>query len=116
MARLFADENFPIAVTVALRALGHDVLTAHEAGRANQGIPDDEVLAWATTQGRAVVTLNRRDFHRLHAASPNHAGIITCTRDDANPVPPAARIHAAVNAAASLAGALLRVVRPGSAP
>ena len=35
--RLYADENFSLAVTIALRALGHDVLTALEDGRANQG-------------------------------------------------------------------------------
>ncbi|WP_445305545.1 DUF5615 family PIN-like protein [Microcoleus sp. herbarium2] len=35
MARFYTDENFPLAVVELLRALGHDVLTAREAGNAN---------------------------------------------------------------------------------
>ena len=34
MARLYANENFPYQVVIALRALGHDVLTVQEAGNA----------------------------------------------------------------------------------
>ncbi|MBO0696897.1 MAG: DUF5615 family PIN-like protein, partial [Zavarzinella sp.] len=40
MAALYADENFPGPVVVALRAAGHDVLTARADGRANLGIGD----------------------------------------------------------------------------
>lgn len=43
MARLYADEQFPRAVSELLRAMGHDVLTVQEAGNANQGIPDEDV-------------------------------------------------------------------------
>lgn len=32
MARLYANENFPLPVVEVLRRLGHDVLTAGEAG------------------------------------------------------------------------------------
>ncbi|HEY9850222.1 MAG TPA: DUF5615 family PIN-like protein [Leptolyngbyaceae cyanobacterium] len=49
-----------------LRALGHDVLTVQEAGNANQGMPDSDVLAFATSEKRAVLTQNRKDFFRLH--------------------------------------------------
>jgi Domain of unknown function (DUF5615) len=52
MASLFADENVPYQVVEALRALGHDVLTAYEAGRANQKIPDADVLRYATENAR----------------------------------------------------------------
>jgi Domain of unknown function (DUF5615) len=38
MARLYADEDFPLPVVEELRRLGHDVRTVQEAGRANQGI------------------------------------------------------------------------------
>jgi hypothetical protein len=41
MARLYADEQFPRAVSQLLRDMGHDVLTVQEAGNANLGIPDD---------------------------------------------------------------------------
>ena len=49
---LYADENFPLAVTEELQRLGHDVLTAYEDGRANQAIPDDKVLLRTTELGR----------------------------------------------------------------
>ncbi len=48
MASFYTNENFPIKVAQYLREMGHDVLTSHEAGKANQRIPDDEVLAFAT--------------------------------------------------------------------
>ncbi len=31
--RFYADENFPLAVVIGLRRLGHDVLTVFEDGR-----------------------------------------------------------------------------------
>jgi uncharacterized protein DUF5615 len=34
MARLYADENFPLPVVEELRRLGHDVLTIYETGQA----------------------------------------------------------------------------------
>jgi predicted nuclease of predicted toxin-antitoxin system len=96
---------------LALRALGHDVLTTLEAGNAGRAIPDAEVLAFASRVGRAVVTINRRDFIRLHAESAVHAGIIVCTQD-ADTEGQARRIDAVLAAQESLAGALLRVNRP----
>ena len=50
MARLYANENFPLPVVHELRVLGHDVLTSGEAGTGNRAIPDDEVLAFAATE------------------------------------------------------------------
>lgn len=66
MARLYADEQYPYPVVELLRALGHDILTVQEAGKANQGIPDSDVLAFAIREKRAVITENRKDFFRLH--------------------------------------------------
>ena len=66
MARLYANENFPLPVVEALRALGHDVLTVQESGEAEKALPDEEVLAFAVAQARAVLTLNRKHFVRLH--------------------------------------------------
>ena len=111
MARFYSNENFPFRAVVCLRALGHDVLTSLEAGRANQRIPDAEVLRFATEQSRAVLTLNRLDFFRLHRdVDGRHAGIIACTqnRDSAAL---AARIHEAVEADPDLNGKLIRIVR-----
>jgi len=57
MARLLADENFPLPVVLALRQLSHDLLTMHEAGMSNQSIDDDAVLAFAHRDDRAVLTI-----------------------------------------------------------
>jgi hypothetical protein len=111
MASFYTDEHVPFRLVDALRALGHDVLTAREDGRANQGIDDPDVLARATGLGRAVITNNRRDYHRLHRRIPNHAGIVTYT-DDPDRAAIAGRIDAAVAASPSLAGRLVKVIRP----
>jgi predicted nuclease of predicted toxin-antitoxin system len=74
--KLYADEQYPYPVVKCLRELGHDVLTVQEAGKAHQRIPDNEVLTFATKNGRVVVTQNRKDFIRLHRLRPDHAGII----------------------------------------
>ena len=47
MARFYSDENVPLEVVRVLRSLGHEVLTAHEAGLANRKTQDDEVLRFA---------------------------------------------------------------------
>src|SRR5688572_13230849 len=103
MAILYADENYPYPVVVLLRGLGHDILTAHADGRAGLGIDDPDVLARATQLGRAVLTEDRKDYHRLHRRDPNHAGIITCTRDN-DWLALALRIHAAIIAFSDLHG------------
>ena len=111
MARLYADEGFPRRVSQLLGSLGHDVLAVQEAGQANQRIPDEQVLAFATSQNRAVLTVNRADFIRLHRQSTGHAGIIVCTEDpDRQQL--ADRIHATILTEGKLAGKLLRVSRP----
>jgi predicted nuclease of predicted toxin-antitoxin system len=112
MAAIYANENFPRRVVEALRTLGHDVLTSQEAGRANQMVPDEEVLAFATEQKRAVLTLNRLDFFRLHRMTESrHWGIIACTRDTGDVAAFAQRIHKAICQAATLRGQVIRVVR-----
>jgi predicted nuclease of predicted toxin-antitoxin system len=109
---LYADENFPLRVVEELRRLGHDVITALEDGRANQSVTDRQLLDRATEIGRALVTLNRLDFKRLHFQFPQHSGIIICT-EDPDRVGQAQRIAEALTAAGELAGQLLRVYRPG---
>jgi len=113
MAGLYADEQFPRRVVVELlRALGHDVLTVQEASNANLGIPDEDVLAFAVTKERAVLTLNRIDFIRLHASQPNHAGIIVCKDDQQDRQRMATRISEAISNVETLRGMLVRVNRP----
>jgi hypothetical protein len=111
VARLYGNENFPLPVVEELRRFGHDVLTIQETGKAMQSMPDEEVLASATADGRAVLTLNRKHVRRLHAERPEHAGIIACTYDP-NFIDQAARIHAAIQPLEQLAGQLVRVNRP----
>jgi hypothetical protein len=111
VARLYANENFPLPVVAALRALGHDVLTTVDAGKAGQAVPDDQVLSFATGEGRALLTLNRRHFVRLHTSGVVHAGIIVCTFD-ADFVAQAARIEQAILSVPDLTAQLIRVNRP----
>ena len=111
MAAFYADENFPLQVVDALRKLGHDGLTAFEAGQANQRIPDHSVLEFAAHSGPTVLTLNRWEFIGLHARFPRHAGIVVCTEDhDVDRL--ATAIDVAVRSATTLASALIRVNRP----
>lgn len=112
MAGLYADEQFLRVVVELLRALGHDVLTVQEASNANLGIPDEDVLAFAVTKERAVLTLNRIDFIRLHASQPNHAGIIVCKDDQQDRQRMATRISEAISNVETLRGMLVRVNRP----
>jgi hypothetical protein len=112
MPPIFSDENVDLGVVAELRRLGYDILTAHEAGRANQHIPDENVLIYATSLGRAVLTMNRRDFHKLHTRTPVHGGIITCT-DDRNAAALAQRIHIRTSTQSTLVGQLVRVTKAG---
>lgn len=109
MAAFYADEQFPRRVVEFLRSHGHDVLTVQEAN--NCGLSDQQVLTFATSGNRAVLTLNRKDFIKLHRISQNHAGVIVCSRDD-NWQRQAERIHHAVNGLPSLHGRLIRVNKP----
>jgi hypothetical protein len=113
MAQLYANENFPLPVVRELRRLGHDVLTSQESGKADQSIPDEDVLAFAVSEDRTLLTLNRKHFIRLHMVNPNHAGIIACTFDP-DFTAQADRIHQAIEAQSSLSGQLVRVNRPAS--
>ena len=96
MARLYADENIRRSVVEILRSLGHDVLTAFEANQANQKIPDEEVLRFAISKQRVLLTYNRRHFIRLHSTNPIHSGIVVCTEDN-DVAALAKRIHEAVS-------------------
>ena len=66
------------ALVVGLRKRGVDRLTALEAGTTKE--TDEQQLAFAAAQGRAIYSFNVGDFCRLHSqwlAEPRrHAGII----------------------------------------
>ncbi len=111
MARLYADENFPIPVVAELRKLGHDVLTIQEDGKANQRYPDDLVLQDTTNYKRAVLTTNRKHFRQLHRTLQTHGGIISCTFDP-DIAGQAQRIHQSISHLGSLEGQLILIYRP----
>jgi predicted nuclease of predicted toxin-antitoxin system len=111
--RLYANENFPLPVVESLRRMGHDVLTTQEAGEAGRAVPDEEVLAFATREGRVLLTLNRKHFVFLHRERPEPAGIVVCTFD-ADFERQAAQVHRILENHPTLEGRLLRVNRPSS--
>jgi hypothetical protein len=112
LADLYSNENFPIQVVHALRGLGQDVLTIQETGRADAALPDADVLAYASSLNRVCLTLNRRDFIRLHAVSDQHAGTVVCTFDP-DFAAQAERIDRALAGERDLRRKLIRVNRPG---
>ena len=111
MARLYSNENFPLPVVEELRALGHDVVTIQERGRGCEAVSDLAVLELAVSEERAVLTLNRRDFIRLHNEKQPHYGIIVCTVD-AVFARQARRIHEKISELGCLKGLLIRINLP----
>lgn len=114
MAQFYSNENFPYPVVEQLRYLGHDVLTVKEVHNDNKSIPDDEVLAFAIRSGRAILTINRKDFVALHKRyqrqKQSHCGVVVCTKDE-DFKRQAKNIHAAVTAKITLDNILLKVYK-----
>ncbi len=77
MEKLIADEHVERALVSGLRLKDVDVVTAQECGLT--GFDDEDLLAFATADGRIVIT-NDKDFPAIHAAwlaaSRPHGGII----------------------------------------
>ncbi len=76
--RLYFDRHIMARLADDLRSHGYDVLTTEKAGL--DTATDEQQLAFATGEGRAILTFNIRDFAPLHeqwsAAGRSHAGII----------------------------------------
>lgn len=76
---LLLDEMFTDDIAQQLRTKGYDVISV-VADPALVGLPDDRILAYATAEGRALVTANIKDFvpldARYRAADQAHAGLI----------------------------------------
>jgi uncharacterized protein with PIN domain len=82
--RLYLDEDAARhSLARELRLRGADVLTVPDAGMGEKN--DEEQLAWASAEGRALYSYNRGDFCRLHKAwiraERAHAGIILSRQD-----------------------------------
>src|ERR1700744_6422082 len=73
------DEMFSDAIAQQLRTKGYDVVSV-VAQPALVGLPDDQILAYATAEGPALVTANIKDFmpldSRCRAAGQAHPGLI----------------------------------------
>ncbi len=111
MARIYANENFPLPVVERLIQMGHDVLTTQMAGNAGRSVSDVEVFDFAVREQRVLLTLNRRHFLRLADQNPIHPGLIACTFD-ADYDRQARNIDAAIQKCASLDNQVLRINRP----
>jgi len=76
--KVYLDEDLSPAIAKMLRDGGLDAVSAHEAGKGQ--LEDRAQLAYATGDGRAIVTANVSDFLLLarEAVRTNaeHAGII----------------------------------------
>ncbi|HJQ02079.1 MAG TPA: DUF5615 family PIN-like protein [Jatrophihabitans sp.] len=77
--RLLLDKMLSGDIAAQLRAKGHD-LTAVVDDLALVGISDEDLLAYASSDQRVLVTANVRDFASIHAVwsnhGRNHAGLI----------------------------------------
>ena len=62
--RLLLDEMFSPAIAAALRDLGQDVIAVAER-QDMRAMSDQEVFAWAASQGRWLVTENVKDFRPI---------------------------------------------------
>jgi len=82
--RLLLDEMYAPAIAAELRARGHDVISANDAGHAlPTGASDADVLAAAQRDERTPVTENVRDYRPLESAlladGSHHAGLVYTT-------------------------------------
>ena len=76
--KLLLDEHIWEGLAEALIQQGYDVV--HLNHTTQRGIDDEPLLAYATAEGRAVLTYNSRDFVPLvrlwYEAGQEHAGVI----------------------------------------
>ena len=80
--KFYLDANLSRRIAERLRQKGCDAVSAQEVG--NLEISDAEQLAYATAEGRGLVTKDVADFVKLSrdavASQKPHAGIILCPR------------------------------------
>jgi len=74
MHRLFIDQNVRLEVAFSLRADGHVVIHASEAGLAERD--DETILRWASERGLAIVTFDIDFAERAYWTAEPHHGII----------------------------------------
>ncbi len=76
--KLYVDADITPKLARILRERGYDVLSAHEADNAE--VSDDEQMAFAAVEGRALLTCNAGDFTAIFEdywyADRLHSGVI----------------------------------------
>jgi len=76
--KVYLDEDLSPAIADILRRNGMDAISTHEAGTVQ--LDDRAQLAYATREGRTIVTANVVDFielaHEAVATNTEHAGIV----------------------------------------
>lgn len=86
--RLYLDEDAPIQLAKALRQRGIDALTTQEARMSESS--DEQQVAFAAGQQRAVLTHNKRHFILIHQAyiekGKEHWGIIVADQNKVGPL------------------------------
>jgi hypothetical protein len=65
-----------------LREAGHDVQVPADVEPPLAGADDAEHMRHARSTGRAILTLNPRDFKALHDLDSGHAGILAVYQDN----------------------------------
>ena len=97
--RLYFDRHIKKQLAIDLRERGFDVLLTEESGL--DTAPDEDQLAFATKENRAILTFNIRDF------APLHEQWIAATATSPCKLPPNASMPASLfpsnSAAASMA-------------
>lgn len=114
MLKIYADECFPVEVSLRLRAIGYDIRTCQEEKQDRKGISDENVMQYAIQRQRAVITCNMSDFKHLHKKftkeKKQHFGIIACT-ENLNVNDFVARINSALQGQTSLENTLICIYR-----
>jgi predicted nuclease of predicted toxin-antitoxin system len=81
--KLYLNEHLSPRLVAQLRQYGFDVTSTLESGMVEAD--DDEQLAYAASQQRAIVTFNHKDFAVRHAqylaAGKEHWGIVLSTQE-----------------------------------
>lgn len=84
--KLLLDEHYAIEIAAQLRAIGQDGMTVSELGMT--GIEDEPLLALASSENRALLTNNARDFMPIVArwatSARDHCGVLL-TSDSSMP-------------------------------
>jgi len=63
LIKLYLDEDVWTGLATALRQAGYDVVSVDDVGR--KGLSDEDQMAFAIAEGRAILTHNIQDFAPL---------------------------------------------------